>query len=59
MKSYQANFASHHTRDRHVGFFFAPDGIGKQNKMSYFFFLNLYHNTKLQLSDKNITTHTL
>ena len=30
--SYQAYFASH-TRDRHVGFLFARDGIGKHNKM--------------------------
>ena len=34
MTSYLANFASHHTRDRHVGFLLAWNGIGKHNKMS-------------------------
>ena len=32
--SYQANFASHHTHDRHVGFPLAWQAIGKHNKMS-------------------------
>ena len=32
--SYQANCASHHTRDSHVGFLFPQSGIGKHNKMS-------------------------
>ena len=37
MTSYQVNFASHHTRDRHVGFLlFTRSGIGKYNKMSRF-----------------------
>ena len=55
--SYQANFASHHTYDRHVGFIFARNGIGKYNKLSCYFLLSSCHNTKLQLRDKNITTH--
>ena len=55
--SYQANFASHHTRNRHVGFLFAGDGIGKHNKMFRYFLFSSYHITKLQLSDKNISTH--
>ena len=32
--SYQANFVSHHTHDRHVGFLSPQAGIGKHNKMS-------------------------
>ena len=56
--SYQANFASHHTRDGHVGFLFTWSGIGKYNKMSRYFLLSSYHNTKLQLSDKNICTYS-
>ena len=55
--SYQANFASHHTRGGHVGFFFTQSGIGKYNKMSPYFLFSSYHITKLQLSDKNISTH--
>ena len=31
--SYQANFASHYTRDRHVDFLFIFEGKGKSNKM--------------------------
>ena len=58
-RSYQANFASHHTHDRHVGFLLACNGIGKHNKMSPYFLFNSYHNTKLKQSDKNISTHTL
>ena len=57
VKLYQANFTSYHTRDRHVGFLFARDGIGKYNKMSHNFLFSSYHNTKLQLRDKNISTH--
>ena len=56
--SYQANFASHDTCDHHVGFLLAWHSIGKHNKMSRYFLFSLYHNTKLQLSDKNISTHT-
>ena len=37
MTSYQANFASHHTKDRHVGFLLAWHGIGKHNKASHFY----------------------
>ena len=51
--SYRANFASHHTRDSHVGFLCTRSGIGKYNKMSRYFLFSSYHNTKLQLSDKN------
>ena len=57
MTSYQANFASH-TRDRHVGFQFTSEGIGKSDKMYHYFLFSSYHNTKLQPSDKNINTHT-
>ena len=32
--SYQANFASHLTRDRHVSFLSPHSGIGKKNQMS-------------------------
>ena len=32
--SYQADFASHRTFDRHVGFLLVWCGIGKHNKMS-------------------------
>ena len=56
--SYPANFASHHTRDRHVGFLFPQSGIVKHNKMSQNFSFSSYQNTKLQVSDKNISTHT-
>ena len=56
--SYQSNFASHHVRDRHVGFLFARSGIGKYKKISRYFLFSSYHNTKLQLSDKNINQHT-
>ena len=54
----QASFASHHTRDRHVGFLTLQAGIGKYNKMSQNFLLSAYHNSKLQPSDKYINTHT-
>ena len=53
------NFASHHTPDHHVGFLFTQSSIGKYNKMSRYFVFSSYHNTKLQQSDKNISTHTL
>ena len=52
--SYQANFASHHTRDHRVGFLFARPNIGKQNKMFRNSLFRSDHNIKLQLSDKNI-----
>ena len=58
--SYQANSSSHHTPDHHVGFLFTRSGIGKYNKTTrYLLFLSSYHNTKLQLSDKKISTHTV
>ena len=56
--SYQANFASHHTRGRHVGFLFTWSGIEKYNKISRYFLSSSNHNSKLQPSDKNISTHT-
>ena len=37
--AYQANFASHHTRDRHVGFLLAYHSNEKQNKMSITLYL--------------------
>ena len=37
--SYEANFASHHTCDCHVGFLLAWRGIGKHNKMPHYFYL--------------------
>ena len=58
LTSYQAIFASHHTRDRHVGFQFTCEGIGKSNKICHYFLFSSYHKTKLQPSDKNINTHT-
>ena len=45
--SYQANFASHRTRVRHVGFLFTSDGIGKSNKMFHYFLFSSFHITKL------------
>ena len=56
--SYQANSASHHTHDRLVVFQSAQDGIGKNNKMFHNFLFSSYHITKLQPSDKSISTHT-
>ena len=41
--SLQAIFASHHTRDRHVGFIFTWSGIGKYNKTSWNFLFDSYH----------------
>ena len=58
MTSYRANSTSHHTGDSHVGFLFTQSGIAKYNKMSRFFLFGSYHNIKLQLSDKDISTHT-
>ena len=58
--SYRANFASHHTRDHHVGFLFTCEeceGVGKSTKCHNFLFSS-FHITKLQASDKNISTHT-
>ena len=46
--SYQANFASHHTRNQHVGFLFARPGIGKHNKMFHNFSYRSDQNTTLQ-----------
>ena len=40
-------------------FLFTRSGIGKYNKISSYFLFSPYHNTKLQLSDKNISTYTL
>ena len=60
LTSYQANFASHHTRDRHIGFLFTKSGIGKYNRMACYFLFSSYHNVKFQLNDKNIILeHTL
>ena len=59
MTSYQANFASHHTRNRHVGFLLAWYGIEKHSKMSQNFLFTSNYNTKLEQGDKNIRTHTL
>ena len=56
--SYQANFASHHTRNRHFGFLFKCKGIGKSNKMYHYFSFSSYHITRLQPSNKNINTHS-
>ena len=54
----KSNFACHHTRDRHVGFLFTWSSIGKYNKMSRYFLFSSFQNIKLQLNDKNISTHT-
>ena len=51
-------FASHHTRNCHVGFLLAWHGIGKYNKMFPYFLFSPYYNTKLQQHVKNISTHT-
>ena len=56
--SYQANFASRHTRDHHVDFLFARRDIEKYNKMLRYFLFSSYHNTKLQVRDK-IIAYTL
>ena len=53
----KVNFASHHTRNHNVCFLFAQDGIVKHNKILCYFIS--YHNIKLELSDKDISTHTL
>ena len=55
--TYQGNFASHHACDRHVGLLFAWPSNGKHNKMFLNFLFRSDHNTKLQLSDKNISIH--
>ena len=52
-------FTCHHTPDRHVGFLFTQSGIGKYNKMTRYFLFSSYHNTKLQLSNKNFSTHSV
>ena len=41
-----------------LGFLSTQSGFAKYNKMPQNFSSNSYHNTKLQLSDKNIWTHT-
>ena len=46
MTSYHANFASRHSRDRHVGFLLAWHRIGKHNKMSRYLLFSSYDNTK-------------
>ena len=51
-------FTSHYTRDRHVGCLFTWSGIGKYHKMCHYFLFSSYHNNKLQLKNKNISTHT-
>ena len=56
---YRANFATHHTCDRHASFLFAWEDIGKSNKIFHNFLFSTYHITKLQPSGKNITTHSL
>ena len=56
MTSYQVNFASHHTHDRHVGFLFAHDGV-EEHKLFRYFLFSSYYITKLQLRDKNISKH--
>ena len=58
MTSYQADFASHRTFDRHVGFLFAWCGIGKHKKMTRNYQLNSYHNTKITSSEKNKSTYS-
>ena len=40
---YQANFASHHTRNRHVDFHLAWSSIGKYNKMFLYFLSTLIY----------------
>ena len=56
--SYQAYFATHHIRDRHVSFLFAPNIIGENNKMFDYFLFSSYQITKLQPEDENITGQT-
>ena len=58
--SYQAIFASHHTRDRHVGYALSTRRYW-ENKIMFYYFLILsssclYLIIKLQQSDKNIST---
>ena len=54
MTSYQAHFASHHTRDRHVGFLFARHGIGEHNKMSGYFLLSSH-----TINDNDMLSYSL
>ena len=56
--SYESNSASHNIRDLHVGFLSLQFDIEKHNKMSQNFSFSSYRNTKIQLRDKNISTHT-
>ena len=57
--SYQANFASHHTGNHHVGFLFPQHGIGKYNKLScYLLFYSSIPPYQIKTEhDKNINTH--
>ena len=43
---YQANFACHHTRNRHVGLLSAQDGIGEKQGNEQLLLLSSYHITK-------------
>ena len=59
--SYEANFASHHTRDYHVGFLFARNSIRKNKKMFHNFLFSSYHMliSKLKsISDNIMSTHS-
>ena len=56
--SYQANFASHLTRDRHVGFLSPQSSIGKYNKMSQNFLFSSYHCTNYNRVTR-LLAHTL
>ena len=58
VKSYQANFASHRTHDCQICFLTPQSGTEKHNKMAQNFHNSSYHNTKLQLNDKNIRPRT-
>ena len=52
--------ASHHIHDRHVAFLFMSQYWNKKlkKKNACEFLFSSHHNTKLQLNDKNIRTHT-
>ena len=57
--SYQANFASHHTRNRQVGFLLAWHGIGKCSKMFRYFLFNTTIPNYRPNSVTRILAHTL
>ena len=60
MTSYQVNFASHHTRDRHVGFLSIQcSAILENTTKCAITLISSCHNTKLQLSDKYNSTHSV